>query len=142
MRAQADAVGSDDVRDAQEATISYMEGLLAACTGDPDGAAAKAEEFEGHVASSSNPRKLERMHEILGMTAFEQGNYSGAAEHLAKGDHLNNMFTKYYLARAHEEIGNEEEAARLYDELAVWNFNGPGYALFRKDILERAAATG
>jgi hypothetical protein len=27
---------------------------------------------------------------------------------------------------------------RLYAELAVWNFNGPGYAMFREDILDRA----
>ena len=31
-----------------------------------------------------------------------------------------------------------EDATRWYDELAVYNFNGPGYAMFRKDILERA----
>ena len=63
-----------------------------------------------------------------------------AIEHLAAGDHLNNMYTKYYLARAHDSAGNAEETARLFGELAVWNFNGPGYAMFRKDILARAAA--
>lgn len=141
MREQADALDSDDVRDAQEATIAYMEGLLAARMKDSAGAAAKAAEFEGHVASSSNPRKLERMHEILGMAAFSQGDYEGAIEHLSAGDHLNNMYTKYYLARSHESAGNAKEAAQLYDELAVWNFNGPGYAMFRKEILEKAAST-
>ncbi len=139
MRQQADDVGSDDVREAQEATIAYMEGLLAARMKDSAGAAAKAEEFKGHVASSSNPRKLERMHEILGMDAFGQEDFDSAIKHLSAGDHLNNMYTKYYLARAHEAAGNADEAARLYDELAVWNFNGPGYAIFRKDILARAA---
>ena len=59
---------------------------------------------------------------------------------LSAGDHLNNMHTKYYLARAHESAGNADEAARLYAELAVWNFNGPGYAIFRKDILARAGS--
>ena len=138
MRQQADDVGSDGVRDAQEATISYMEGLLAARTGDAETAAAKAAEFEGFAASSSNPRRLERMHEILGLSAFYQGDYASAVEHLSAGDHLNNMYTKYYLARANEEAGNADESARLYAELAVWNFNGPGYAMFRDDILDRA----
>ena len=123
LRQQADDVGSDDLRDAQEATISFMEGLLAARLGDTEGAAAKAAEFEAHVSSSSNPRKLERMHEIQGMAAYYQEDFAGAVEHLSLGDHLNNMYTKYYLARANEEAGNEEEAARLYAELAVWNFN-------------------
>ncbi len=80
------------------------------------------------------------MHEILGMAAYYQDDFASAVEHLSNGDHLNNMYTKYYLARAHEAAGNAEEAARLYGELAVWNFNGPGYALFRKDILARTGA--
>jgi len=114
-----------------------MEGLLAARMGDAETAAAEAAEFEGFAASSSNPRRLERMHEILGLSAFYQGDYASAVEHLSAGDHLNNMYTKYYLARANEEAGNADEAARLYAELAVWNFNGPGYAMFREDILTR-----
>ena len=140
MRQQADTVGSDELRDAQEATISFMKGLLAARMGDTEGAAAKAAEFERHVASSSNPRKLERMHEIQGMAAYYQDDFASAVEHLSLGDHLNNMYTKYYLARANEAAGSADEAARLYAELAVWNFNGPGYAMFRKDILTKAAS--
>jgi hypothetical protein len=117
-----------------------MQGLLAARMGDTEGAEAAAVAFEGHVASSTNPRKLERMYEIKGMSAWYQEDYAGAAANLADGNTLNNMYTKYYLARANEEAGNADEAARLYDELAVYNFNGPGYAMFRKDILARAAA--
>lgn len=138
MRRQAADVGSDDIRDGAEATISYFEGMLAARNGDAKGAAAKAAEFEGHVASSTNPRKLERMHEILGMAAYHKGDFAGAVQHLAEGNHVNNMYIKYYFARANEAAGNAAEAARLYSELAVYNFNGPGYAMFRKDILARA----
>jgi len=140
LRQQADEVGTDELRDALEATISYMEGMLAARSGDAEAAAAKAAEFEGYAASSSNPRRHERMHEILGISAYQQGDFAGAAEHLAAGNHQNNMYTKYYLARANEEAGNADEAARLYAELAVYNFNEPGYAMFRKDILARAAS--
>ncbi len=140
MRQQSDEVGTAEFRDANEATIAYLEGLLAARMGDADGAKAKADEFKAAAASSSNPRRLERMHEIMGIADFYQGNYASAAEQLSQGDHLNNMYTKYYLARAHEEAGNADAAAKLYDELAVWNFNGPGYAMFRKDILERAGS--
>lgn len=140
LRQQADTVGSDEFRDAAEATIAYMRGLLAARMGDAEGAEAAAVAFEGHVASNTSPRKLERMHEIRGMAAWYQGDFDTAVDHLSKGDHLNNMYTKYYLARAHEEAGNAEEAARLYGELAVYNFNGPGYAMFRKDILDRVAS--
>jgi tetratricopeptide (TPR) repeat protein len=140
LRQQADAVDSDDLRDAAEATIAYMQGQLAARLGDTEGAAAAAAAFEGHVASSTNPRKLERMHEILGMSAWYQEDYAAAIEHLSAGNLTANMQTKYYLARAQEAAGNADEAARLYGELAVYNFNGPGYAMFRKDILARAGA--
>jgi len=136
---QADAVGSADLLDAAEATVSFMKGLLAARNGDTEGAAAAAAAFERHVASNTSPRKLERMHEIQGMAAWYQDDYAGAAGHLSQGNHMNNMYTKYYLARANEEAGNADEAGRLYSELAVYNFNGPGYAMFRKDILARAA---
>ncbi len=139
MRQQADDVGTDQFRDAQEANISYLEGMLAARMGDAEGAAAKAAEFETNVAANTNPRKLERMHEILGMSAYYQKDYAAAAEHLAAGDHLNNMETKYFLALANENAGNGDEAQRLLNELAVWNFNGPGYAMTRSDILARVS---
>ena len=137
MRAQADEVGTSEYRDGQEATIAYNEGLLAARMGDAETAAAKAAAFEGFAASSQNPRKLERMHEILGMSAYYQGDHENAVEHLSQGDHQGTMYTKYYLALAHESLGNAEEAARLFAELAVWNFNGPGYALIRGDVLAK-----
>ncbi|NNE57420.1 MAG: tetratricopeptide repeat protein [Hellea sp.] len=138
---QAERVKSDDIRNAGKATQLYHQGLLAARMGDSAKAEAKAGEFENLVAGNSNPRKFERMHEILGMNAYQQGDFALAAEHFAKGNHVNNMYTKYYLARAHEQAGNGEKAAKLYDEMAVYNFNGPGYAMFRKDIVERAGGT-
>lgn len=139
MRAQADDVGTEEFRDAQEATIAYNEGLLAARMGDAETAAAKAAAFEGFVASSQNPRKLERMHEILGMSAYYQGDHEGAVEHLSQGDHQGTMYTKYYLALAQESLGNSEEAAKMFSELATWNFNGPGYALIRADVLAKVS---
>lgn len=138
-RQQADELDSDDIRDASAATVAYFEGMLAARMGDAETAAAKAAEFEQHVQLSSNPLKLQRMHEILGMAAYYKADYAGAIAHLSQGNILNNMYAKYYLARAYEEAGKADEAKRLYAEMAVYNFNGPGYAMFRKDILARAA---
>ena len=135
---QADALDSDDIRNGAKATQHYFAGMMAAKSGDASGAAAAAAAFEKQVASRNNPRKLERMHEVLGMSAYQQGDFAAAAKHLSKGNHVANMTTKYYLARAHEQAGHGDEAAKLYAEMAVYNFNGPGYALFRKDIVKRA----
>ncbi len=140
MRRQAEDVGTEQFSNAQEANISYLKGMFAACMDDPEGAAANAADFEKHVAENTNPRKLERMHEILGMSAYYQKDYAAAAEHLAAGNHLNNMETKYFLALAHDNAGNGDEAQRLLGELAVWNFNGPGYAMTRSDILARVSS--
>ncbi len=140
MRQRADQVGTAEYRSAQEANISYLEGMLAARTGDPEGAKAKAAEFEQHVASNTNPRKHERMHEILGMAAFYQADYAAAVEHLAQGDVVNNALTKYHLAVANDKAGNGAEAEKLFAELAVLNFNSAGYAMTRSDILARTAS--
>ena len=139
---QADELDSQSVRDAAGATRSHFEGLLSARMGDSKKATAHAEDFRKYVAASNNPQKLQRMHNILGMDAYYQGEYAGAATHLEQGTPVFNMYIKYYLARAHEQAGNKEQADKLYKEMAVYNFNGPGYAMFRKDILDRAAGDG
>ncbi len=140
MRQQAEEVGTDEFRSAQEANITYLEGMLAARNGDAEGAQAKADEFKSHVESNTNPRKLERMHEIQGMADFYQEDYAGAVAHLSSGDVVNNMLIKYHLAIANANAGNTDEADRLFAELAVWNFNGPGYAMSRGDILARVSS--
>lgn len=139
MRAQAIELKSDKVQEAQEATIAYMEGILKARMGDAEGALAKAAEFEQYAESNTSPLKLERMHEILGMSAFYQKDFASAVEHLSAGDTQFNMYNKYYLALAQSNAGNADEAARIIAELAAYNFNGPGYAMFRKSILESAS---
>ena len=53
---------------------------------------------------------------------------------------VNNMLIKYHLAIANANAGNTDEADRLFAELAVWNFNGPGYAMSRGDILARVSS--
>lgn len=137
---QAKDLNSDDLVEGTDAARAYFEGLLAARMGNSKGASEKAAEFEQIVADWTNPRKLERMHEILGMNAYYQKDYDGAVEHLSAGNQVSNMYAKYYLARANEQAGNADDAKRLYSELAVYNFNGPGYAMFRKDILARAGS--
>ncbi|MDH3769340.1 MAG: hypothetical protein OES99_12945, partial [Gammaproteobacteria bacterium] len=140
MRQQAEDVGTPEFSSAQEANIAFLEGMLAARMGDTEGAQANAAAFERHSVTNTNPRKLERMHEILGMSDFYQGDFAGAAKRLAAGDVVNNMYTKYHLALANDKAGNPAEASRLFNELAAWNFNGPGYALTRGEILARAAS--
>lgn len=137
-RQQAAEVGTEKFRNAQEANIAYLEGMLAARMGDAKGAQAKAEQFKKHVASSTSARKLERMHEIEGMTAFHQKNYAAAAEHLAGGDIVNNVYTKYHLAMANDKAGNADAAKNMLDEIAVYNFSDVGYGMTRGHVIARS----
>jgi tetratricopeptide (TPR) repeat protein len=138
MLAQAQAAGTEQFQRAQESGIVFMDALLAARQGDAETARAKADEYTALVEPDANPRKMEPVHQILGMTEFYEGNYAAAAEELAQAA-PGNVYAKYYRAVALDESGQSDEADALFDELAVWNFNGLNYALIRADVLERVA---
>lgn len=137
IRQQAEEVGTDPFRRSQEAGIVYFEAMLAARQGDAETARAKAEAYTALVEPDPNPRKMEPVHEILGIADFFQEKYAEAAEHLAQGT-PGNTYLKYYRAVALEESGQGEQASALFDEIAVWNFNSVGYAMIRKDAMTHA----
>ena len=90
------------------------------------------------LADDSNPRKLERYHELLGLTALRQGDYDTAIEHYrqanlstsAGGGDVKNIFM---LAKAMQGAGQSDEAAELLSEVANWNFNSAWFAMLRQD---------
>ena len=137
LRQQADEVGTDAFRRGQEATIAYWAGMIAARQGNADVAKAKAAEFATLLEPDPNPRKLEPMHQILGITEFYQKDYAAAEEHLAAGN-PNNIYMQYYQALCHEQTGKAEEAKQIFSDLAVYNFNGVNYAMIRRDVLALA----
>jgi len=137
QRERAEEIGTDSFGRGTEANIAYFEGLLAARQGDAETARMKADEITALRQADANPRKMEPVHEVRGMADFFQGDYPGAAEHLALAA-PGNVYARYYRAIALAETGNEAEAGEIFDELAVYNFNGVGYAMTRADILERA----
>ncbi|MEE9208165.1 MAG: hypothetical protein V3U67_07315 [Gemmatimonadota bacterium] len=136
MRQQAEETGTEEFARAQERGIIYLDAMLAARQGDAETAKAKADEFGVLAEMDPNPRGLEPMHQILGITEHFQGNYEAAIEHLVQGA-PGNIYMKYYRAIALQEAGMTEEASGLMDEIAVWNFNGVGFALIRNDVMER-----
>ncbi len=137
LRQQAEDVGTEQFSRGQEGAIVYWEGMIAARQGDTRTAEAKAAEFATLVEPDANPRKMEPVHQILGITEFYQENYVAAVEHLDAGN-PNNIYMQYYRAVALDEIGRSDEADAVFEKLAVYNFNGLGYAMTRADIIERA----
>ncbi len=139
LRQQADEVGKDQFRRGQEATIAYWEGMLAARQGNLKGAKAKAQEFATLMEPDPNPRKLEPMHQILGIAEYFKNNYAAADEHLAAGN-PNNIYMKYYRGLCQEKMGNQDAANAIFNELATYNFNNVTYAMIRGDVLKAVGA--
>jgi len=138
MYLQSDNVGTDEFRRAQMAGIAYIDGMLAVKKGEFDKASDKYNEIARLVEPDANPRKMEPVHELMGAIELEQGHYKEAAEHFQMGNHENNIYIKYHLAKALEGAGQTDQAMNLYEDVATWNFNGVGAALTRKEAIDKA----
>jgi hypothetical protein len=50
---------------------------------------------------------------------------------------MQNVYDKYWLAKAYEAAGKKEKASAIYKELANYNFNNTGYALIRNEVQKK-----
>ena len=139
LRSNARTVGTEDFKQIQEANIAYYDGLLAARGGDYRSAKKAAKHNADLVAAEDNPRKMENYHDLMGLISLKEGNYNKAVEHYRQAN-LTLMYTKYHLALALDGAGKKGEAQSLFKEVGEWNFNSVGYALVRKDALQRGAS--
>ncbi|NND73213.1 MAG: hypothetical protein HKN43_16690 [Rhodothermales bacterium] len=139
MRGQSGLSGVEEFVRNQEANITYFEGIFAAHKKLHAEATAKAREYASLVEPDPNPRKLEPMHEIMGMNEYVKGNYQEAVRHLTQGD-LTDAYLKYFRADALERAGDTDRANQLFAELSTWNFNDVGFAIIRNDVLSRTGS--
>jgi len=140
LRQFAKNANSPDFERSQNANIALWEGMLAAYKGDFESANSKAEENRKLLEPDKNPRKLEDYHRLMGKRDLMQKNYKGAIDHYQQAD-VNGVQVKHELALAHEGAGNNEDAQKLFKEVAEWNFNSVGYALIRDAALEKTKMT-
>src|ERR1041384_2748847 len=136
---QPDAAGNPAFTRGQQAQIAYLEGWWAARRGDYGAAQQQADRINQLLAPDANPRKLEPMHQLEGFIALYQGKYQDAAAHLRQGNPFD-PYIKYQLAVATEGAGDAAAAKKLFREIADYNFNIIGFALGRKQPLQRAGA--
>src|SRR5882762_7030406 len=137
---QADEGGNPAFKRGQQAQIAYLEGWTAARRGDYASAQKQADRITQLLAPDANPRKLEPMHQLEGFIALYQGRYPEAVSHLQQGNPFD-PYIKYQLAVAAEGAGDAARAKKLYREVADYNFNAIGFALVRKDALQKANGT-
>ncbi len=134
----SDDVGTDDARRILKANCQFFDGMLAAFRGNAGAAAEHAAAITILVKDDESPRKLEGAHWVLGLSALKAGEFAAAVSELRQADYANNMFVRYHLALAEEGAGNVEEASKLFNEVATFNFNSVGFALIGRDAAAHA----
>ncbi len=132
--------GDENFARQQKATAVYWQGKLAARQGDQETAKARAEKFAELLANDDNPRRMERYHELLGLTALVQEDYDLAIEHYRQANLSTSAGTGdvkniFMLATALEGAGQSDEADELREEVANWNFNSAWFAMLRNDAV-------
>ncbi|MFN2399219.1 MAG: hypothetical protein ABR543_11350 [Gemmatimonadaceae bacterium] len=75
---------------------------------------------------------------MRGLIDLRQKNFQPAVEHYKQANEASE-YVKYYLALALHGAGKTEEAKKLFQEVANYNFNSVEFALIRKDAQKRAA---
>ena len=117
MRDNAKVVGTEAFSKIQEAQIAFFDGQLAAWKGDYKTAATLAKKNAELVAGENNPRKMEPVHELLGLIALRQKSYKKAVTELRLADQTQ-LHNKFLLAQALEATNAKDEAKKLYQEVS------------------------
>ncbi len=136
MRENAKVVGTEAFSRIQEAQVAFFDGQLAAWKGDYKAATKLAKQTAELVAGENNPRKMEPVHELQGLIALRQKSYKKAVTELRLADQTQ-LHNKYLLAQALEATNAKDEAKKLYQEVAVNNFNTVDFALLRAEALKK-----
>lgn len=132
----ASDLGTPEAKIFVQADKLNWEFLMAYTEGKYDEAMAKAEAMKTAYDPIKDDRKLEGYHYDMGLISMKQKKYAEAATHFEKAD-PNNIYNRYWLAKANEAAGNKEKAASLYKEVAAYNFNDVGNALVREEVKKK-----
>ena len=128
-------VDSESIARNQKVNLLQWDAFASAVEGNFADAAAKAEEIKIIVEPLNDPFKLRPFDQIHAYVNFKQGNYDEALQYMSKLDQ-DNVYNKYWIAKANHKAGNKDKAMALFQEIADYNFNDVGYALVRNEVKE------
>jgi tetratricopeptide (TPR) repeat protein len=134
----SDEVGSEVTTLYQQANMHYWDAMASATEGDYEAAAAKADMIKAAMETINDPNKLRSYHRVHAFVNYKMGNYEKALEHMSNLD-KDNVYDKYWMAKAHKMSGNDEMSMQLFNEIANDNFNSVGYALILNESKEIVA---
>jgi tetratricopeptide (TPR) repeat protein len=129
--------GSAEINRGLDADAAFDYGRVAAFKGDYPLAKRKAAEFMKLTTAVRNPTKNRRAHTLLGFVALFEKRYQDAIKEFEQGD-PDSIYQKYHRGLALEGAGRTEEAKKVFQEVAIFNFNNVGFSLVRKDAMARA----
>lgn len=130
------SLNDPDAKLIESGYLLSWKALVDVAAKDFKGAWAKAEELKTILEPIKNPNKLEGYEYVLGQIAYRQMDYKKAVDHFAKTN-LQNVYNKYWLAKAYDGAAQKEKASTIYKELANYNFNDIGYALIRNEVRKK-----
>lgn len=130
-------VGTSEAKIGGDAALVYMKAALEAIKGNYSAAESLNEEMKKMLDPVKNSRKLESYEFIEGYLAFKQNKAVDAVAHFEKADQ-NDVYVRYWLAKAYEASGNKDKAKTIFDEVSIYNFNNLGYALVRNELKKKA----
>lgn len=132
-------VGSKASKLNQKANMHYWDAVASVTAGNYDEAVAKAELIKTTLEPLNDINKLRPYHRVHAHVNYKQGNYEKALEHMT---HLNpdNVYDRYWTAKANKMAGNEDKAMEIFKEIADNNFNSVGYALIRNEVKDMLAS--
>ena len=130
------SVGTEETKLQQKSNMLYWNGILKAMNKDYMNAMARADEMKNTLEPIQNPRKLEGYEGLMGYISYQQKDYKKAVDHFEKTN-MQDMYNKYWLAKAYEAAGKKDKAAAIYKEIGNYNFNNIGYALIRNEVKKK-----
>lgn len=136
----AEEVGASGFTMNQKANMHFWEAMTSATAGNYEEAAETAELIKTDLEASDDPNKLRPYHRVHAYVNFQQGNYEKALEHMAELD-PDDVYNKYWMAKAYKMTGNDERAMELMNEIARDNFNSVQYVLILNEAKEMLAAS-
>jgi tetratricopeptide (TPR) repeat protein len=135
-RAMAAALERDVIVKSTESRLAALEGTIAVSKGDFEAAEALVEKAEEQASGLSSPNALDDVYVLRGLISLRRGNAEAALMHFSAAS-PEMIEVKYYSALANESLGRQDEAARLFKQVAEWNFNDIEYALVRSKAIAK-----
>nr|MBN2278155.1 tetratricopeptide repeat protein [candidate division Zixibacteria bacterium] len=127
----------DELKANSERNYLYFYARIAIKRGDFAEAGRIIQEFKTRVEEANNPYQTRQIHELAGMLALEQADYSTALTEFSQADQQS-PYLFYLMGKACEGNGDMTEALDWYEKVAYFNdLNSLSYSFIRQAAIKK-----